>query len=90
MDIPMSLINTLWWMFTQHFGMRGRQEHQSMRNEHFQFKKSDQGTEYMIFSEGITKTRQSGLHDKHRFVIPKTFANDTERCCVHFFQVIFI
>ena len=23
---PASLINTIWWQFTQHFGLRGRQE----------------------------------------------------------------
>ena len=84
---PLSLINTLWWIFTQHFGMRGRQEHYSMRIEHFQFKKSDQGTEYVTFSVGITKTRQSRLHNKHRLVIPKMLAIDTERCPAHFFKL---
>ena len=24
---PRSLINTMWWLMTQHFGLRGRQEH---------------------------------------------------------------
>ena len=28
---PQSLINTLWWQFTRHFGMRGRQEHHENR-----------------------------------------------------------
>lgn len=55
-----------------------------MRTDYFHFKKSDQGTEYVIFSEGITKTRQSGLHNKHRLVIPKMFVTDTERCLVRF------
>lgn len=55
-----------------------------MRTDYFHFKKSDQGTEYVTFSEGITKTRQSGLHNKHRLVIPKMFVTDTERCLVRF------
>ena len=85
----MLLINTLRWMFTQHFGIDGRQEHHSMRTEHFQFKKSDQGTEYVTFSEGITKTCQSELHDKQWLVILKMFATDTdtEPCPVRFFKL---
>ena len=56
---------------TQHFGLRGRQEHHDMRIGDFTFKKDDKGTTYLTYSEGITKTRQSGLHDKHRLTIPK-------------------
>ena len=32
-----SLINTLWWLLTQHFGLRGRQEHYPMLIEDLQF-----------------------------------------------------
>ena len=28
---PMALINTLWWLFTLYFGLRGRQEHHNMK-----------------------------------------------------------
>ena len=83
----LSPINTLWWMFAQHFGMRGRQRHHSMRTKHFQFKKNDQGMEYVTFSVGIIKTRQRGLHDKHRLVILKIFATDTEHCPIRFFKL---
>ena len=69
---PVSLVNTIWWLFTQHFGIRGRQEHHSMKVEDFTFKKDD-SNEFLIFSERITKTRQSGLHEKHRLVILKMF-----------------
>ena len=27
---PRSLINTMWWLLTMHFGLRGRQEHHDM------------------------------------------------------------
>ena len=70
---PVSLVNTIWWLFTQHFGIRGRKEHHSMKVEDFTFKKDDNSNEFLTFSEGITKTRQSGLHEKHRLVIPKMF-----------------
>ena len=73
-------------MFTQHLGMRGRKEDQSMKNEHFQFKKSDQGTKNVTFSKAITKTRQRGLHNKDPLTIPKIFSTDTERCSAHFFK----
>lgn len=83
---PKSLINTLWWLLTQHFGLRGRQEHHSMKIEDFVLKKSDEGKEYLTFAEGITKTRQSGLHEKHRLSIPKMFETKTERCPITFFK----
>ena len=84
---PRSLINTIWWQFTQHFGLHGRQEHHSMKVEDFIFKKDNDGKEYLTFAEGITKTRQSGLHEKHRLVIPKMFVTGTPRCPVSFFKL---
>ena len=33
----------------------------------FQFKKDDFGNEFVMFAQGITKTRQSGFLEKHRF-----------------------
>ena len=36
---PKSIIATLWWQLTQHFVLRGRQEHHSMRAEDFSFRK---------------------------------------------------
>ena len=41
----------------------------------------------MTFAEGITKTRQSGLHEKHRLVQPKIFSTDTSRCPVNIFKL---
>ena len=32
---PMAIINTLWFRLTQHFGLRGRQEHHTMNIEDF-------------------------------------------------------
>ena len=64
----MSLINTVWWLFTLNFGLKGRQKHNSMTARDFLFKKNDLGNEFLTFAEGITKTRQSGLNEKHRLV----------------------
>ena len=84
---PMSLINTIWWLFTLHFWLRGRQEHHSMTVSDFQFKKDDFDNEFMTFAEGITKTLQSGLHKKHRLIQPKMFPIDTSRCPVKIFKL---
>ena len=46
-----------------------------MKLEDFTFKIDDQGNTYVTFSEGITKTRQSGLREKTRLTIPKMCAN---------------
>lgn len=61
-----------------------------MRIEHFQFKKSGQGTEYVTFTEGITKTGQSRLHDKHRLVIPKCFLQTMNVVLVVFSSYIYL
>ena len=38
---PRSLINTMWWLMTQHFGLRGRQEHRQMKVEDFLLEQDD-------------------------------------------------
>ena len=83
-----SLINTLWLLFTQHFGLRGRQEHHDMKVEDYTFKIDDEGNNFLTFAEGITKTRQSGLREKSRLTIPKMFENPSEpsRCPLAIFQ----
>ena len=83
---PYSVVNTLWWQFTLHFGLRGRQEHHNMRMEHFEIKSDDNGVEYVTYAEGITKTRQSGLREKTRDVQPKMFATGMARCPVALFK----
>ena len=34
---PRALLNTMWWLLTQHFGLRGRQEHHPMKVEDFTY-----------------------------------------------------
>jgi len=58
---PKSLLYTLWYLLTLHFGLRGCQEHHEMFLEDFSFNKDNQGTEYVTFEENPTKTRQGGL-----------------------------
>ena len=53
----------------------------------FQFKKYETGNEFVTFAEGITKTRQSGLHEKHCLIQPKMFSTDTSRRPVNIFKL---
>jgi len=85
-DNARALQNTLWFLLSQSFGLRGRQEHHTLRIEHFNFLKADNGTEYISFVEEVTKTRQGSLHKKPRLVQPKMFANGNERCPVLLFR----
>ena len=83
---PAALTNTMWWLLTQHFGLRGRQEHHEMTVEDFEMGFDDQGVEFVTFKENPTKTRQGGLYIKRRPQLPKMFATGNERCPVAFFK----
>ena len=42
-DHPRAMVNTLWWVLTQHFGLRERQKHHDMNVEDFTLDRDDQG-----------------------------------------------
>ena len=69
--------------FFLHFG--GHQEHHNMKID-FTFKKDSKGTEFLTFAEGITKIKQSGIHEKSRLVQPKMLAIGAGRCSAAFFK----
>lgn len=72
---------------TEHFGLRGRQEHYSMMVEDFNILISpDSSVKYVTFKEGPTKMRQGGLRIAQRAVKPKMFATGGERCPVMLFE----
>ena len=47
---PRVLSQTMWWLLTQHVGLRGLQEHQSMEAEDFSICVDDFGTEYIALN----------------------------------------
>ena len=47
---PMSLLVTIWWLFTLNFELRGQQEHHFMTFNDFQFKIDDFGNEFVTFA----------------------------------------
>ena len=67
---------------TQHFGLRGRQDHHGKRLDDFRILKGDDGLEFVEYPEGPTKTRQAGLNAKSRSFQPKMFQTGGERCPV--------
>ena len=77
---PQSLIETLWFLLTQHFGIRDCQEHHEMYVDDFAVSTDDNGTEFMTYQEYPTKTRQGGLRNKRKVVKPKIFARGGQRC----------
>ena len=82
----MTLINILWWLFTPHFGLRGCQEHHNMKTEDSTFKQHDWFT-YLTCSEGMTKTRQSSLREKHRDQIAEMFQARNDGCPMEIFRI---
>ena len=83
---PQVLVQTVWWLLTQYFGLRGREEHQSMTVEDFSFGLDENNVECVEFIENPTKTRQSGLSAKPRSFLPTMFATGDERCPVIIFK----
>ena len=83
---PRSLLYTMWWLLSQHLGLRGCQEHYTMNVEDFTLNKDDNGNEFITFAEGPTKTRQGGLRLQPRSVLPKMFATCDSPCPVALFK----
>ena len=82
-----ALVNVNFKYVTEHFGLRGRQEHYSMVVEDFNIITSpDSAVKYVTFKEGPTKTRQGGLRIAQRAVKPKMFATGGEKCPVMLFE----
>ena len=84
---PRAQINTMWWLLTEHFGLRGRQEHHQLKVEDFTLQRDHEGNKFLTFAKGPTKTRQGGPSVKTTLVTPKMFATgNEERCPVMLFK----
>lgn len=56
-DSPKSLQNTMWLYLSRYFGVKGRQEHYTLRVEYFQLKKNSQNDqEYLACAENWRNT----------------------------------
>ena len=85
---PVSLNHTVFYVLSQHFGTRGRQEHHQIRVEELKFVKNAVTGEadYVEWVEGVTKTRQGGLVKKERRVPQQAYATGGSRCPVRLLQ----
>ena len=83
-NTPRSLINTVWWLLTMHFGLRGRQEHHDMSVEDFTIQKDDKGIEFVPFAEGPMKPGKAvcelNIEASHRKYSQLIKLNALSRC----------
>ena len=71
---PDSLLNTIWFNNTVHFGLRGCKEHRDMCWGDVQLRQSPNGTEYLEYTERQTKTRSGENPRDIRQIKPKMFS----------------
>ena len=57
---PRALVNTMWWLLTQHFGLRGRQEHHNMKVEDFRLQREDDGIDTLLSPKVLQKRGKEG------------------------------
>ena len=79
---PESIINTLWFFTTVHFGMRSAEEHRNICWGDIKLDKDSQGQEFLEFVERQTKTRTGENPRDVKKVKPKMWANsgNVDRC----------
>ena len=86
---PTSLNYTAFYLISQHFGTRGCQEHHQIRVEDLKVVKKSDGsgdTEYIEWTEGLTKTRQGGLTKSNRQLTQGLFTTGGDNCAVMYLE----
>ena len=69
------------------FGLRGRQQNNNSRNEHFKFAKDENGRAYVMFAESNPrKTTKSPMKLWGRMVNPRMVATSGEKCPAGIFE----
>ena len=84
---PNSLKQTVWWLTTQHLGLRGRELHHDLSVEDLVKGVDNAKRPYYKYVEPTTKSRPKGLHHKHRLVDAKLYATGGERCPYALFEL---
>ena len=82
---PEVLLRTTFYLIGLNFDMRAGDEHRKLSSTNFSFHTDCESREYLLYSEGVSKTNQGGL--KHRKLTPQSsraYANAEcpERCVV--------
>ena len=68
-----SLIQTVWWYNCLHFGLRGREEHNSLKIKQFRLEIDENRRRYVSYTEGLSKTTNKGLNFKPHLISPKMY-----------------
>ena len=50
-----SLLNTMWWLLSQHFGLHGCHEHHTINVEDFTLNRDNNGNDFVTFAEARQK-----------------------------------
>jgi len=73
----------VFYTLSQHFGTQGRQEHYDIRIEELKVVKLLNGeTDFVHWTEGLTKARKGGLSKPTRRIQQRMFAVGGPRCPV--------
>ena len=72
-------LNPTWYLVSQHFGLRGRQENYKSRNEHFKlaFAKNENGCSYVTF---VHKDENISYKASRKDGLPRMVASSGEKC----------
>ena len=57
---PEVLLRTTFYLIGLNFGMRAGGEHWKLSSTNFSFHTDSEGTEYLLYREGVSKTNQGG------------------------------
>ena len=89
-DNPTSLNYTMFYLVSQHFGTRGRQEHHQIQMEDLKITYDPVSGEITTIEwiEGPTKTRQGGLNKRPRMVTQKLLRTGGQRCPVAAYELL--
>ena len=91
-ETPTSLNYTLFFLISQHFGTRGRQEHHQIKIEDLKTIHDPVTGEITTIEwiEGPTKTRQGGLNKRPRMVTQKLYRTGGQRCPVAAYELLIL
>ena len=79
-----SLLRTVWYMNTVHFGLRGSHEHRQLKWGDIKLETDPSGNQTLIYNERLTKTRDGTNTKNTRAYAPKSWRNphDERKCHV--------
>ncbi|CAG2216382.1 unnamed protein product [Mytilus edulis] len=78
-DDPDSLLSTIWYMNTIHFGLRGSHEHRQLKWGDLKLETDRNENQCLTYNERLTKTRDGSNTKNTRAYAPKSWSNPKMR-----------